>query len=148
MKDSTKPYFEIKDGTDFVKVDVITQNFPKAELSFDKNSVNCLISVKAGAYSGTFKTNLMTTDFKIFKKELEILNNHLDRAATFKDIESQITIRIEGDGIGHLKTKCRLLDYAGTGNELKCELDFDQTELPTLIDQLAKIITKFKVFGG
>jgi hypothetical protein len=147
MTESIETYFEIKEGSDFVRVEVLKQNFPDAELDWDKNSVSCWVSAKAGLFSGKFKADLMTTDFKIFKKELEILYEKLDQGATFEGYEYQVTVRIKGDGIGHLHAKCWLMDHVGIGNELKSELNFDQTELPKLIEQLEKITTKFKVFG-
>ena len=147
MTNASETYFEIKDGIDFIRIDVLKQNFADAELDWDKNSVNCLISVKCGGFSGNFSADLMSSDFEIFKKELEIVYENLERSATFEGIESQVIIRVKGDGIGHLNTTCCLMDYAGTGNELNCELDFDQTELPRLIGQLDKITSEYKVFG-
>jgi len=147
MTDETETYFEIKDGSDFVRVEVLKQNFPEAELDWDKNSVSCWVSAKAGLFSGKFKADLMTTDFEIFRKELEILYEELDQEATFHGYGYQVTIKIKGDGIGHLNARCMLMDHVGIGNELKSELNFDQTELPKLIDQLGKITTEFKVFG-
>ena len=147
MTNIIETYFEIKDGTDFIRIDVLKQNFPDAELDWDKNSVNCLVSVKCGGFSGNFSANLMSTNFDVFKKELEIVYENLDRNATFEGIESQVTIRVEGDGIGHLKTRCWLMDYVGIGNELNCEMNFDQTALPKLIEQLNLITSEYKVFG-
>nr|WP_293303891.1 hypothetical protein [Allomuricauda sp.] len=143
----TDSYFEIRDGSNFIKVDVIKQNFPDANLDWDKNSVNCWVSAKFGMFSGKFNTDLMTTDFEIFKKELEILYENLDRSAIFEGYEDQVAIRIKGDGIGHLNVLCWLNDYVGIGNELKGELNFDQTELKKLIGQLGKITTEYKVYG-
>jgi len=147
MTELSETYFEIKDGLDFIRVEVIKQNFPDAESDWDKNYVNCWVSAKTGLFSGKFKADLMTTSFEIFKKELEILYENLDRAATFEGYEDQVTIHIQGDGIGHLNARCWLRDYVGIGNELKSELNFDQTSLPALIGQLEKITTKFKVYG-
>jgi len=147
MNDSVNTYFEIKAKSDLIRIDVIKPNFPKAELDWDKNSLHCLVSTKIGAFSGTFKADMMSTDFEIFKKELEIVYDNLDHSATFEGIESQVTIRIEGDGIGHLNTRCWLMDKVGTGNELKCEFNFDQTALPKLIEQLDNIISQYKVYG-
>lgn len=147
MNDINETYFEIKGGSDFVRIEVIKQNFPNAELDWDKNSINCWISTKTGLFTGKFSADLMTTNFEIFKKELEILYEKLDRTATFEGYEDQVTIRIEGDGIGHLNTRYWLKDYVGIGNELKGELNFDQTEIPKLIEQLRKITAEFKVFG-
>ncbi|MGG5487113.1 WapI family immunity protein [Gaetbulibacter sp. PBL-D1] len=139
-------YFEIKDGVNFLRIDVLKQNFPNSELDWDKNSLNCLVSVKCGRFSGDFNTDLMSTDFKTFKAELETLYENLDKTATFEGIENQVTIQVEGDGIGHLTAKCSLMDNAGIGNKLICEMNFDQTELPKLNQQLNKIISIYKVF--
>ena len=147
MTNESTLYFEIRDTENFIRIYVNGLNYPNAELDWDRNWVNTLVLVKAGAFNGEFKADSMTTDFEIFKKELKALYQNLDREATFKGIESQVTIRVQGDGIGHLKTECSLLDYAGTGNELKCELEFDQTQLPELIDQLEQITIAFPTTG-
>jgi|GEM_PF-419792 hypothetical protein len=147
MTNDIETYFEIKDGSDFLRVEVLKQNFPDAELDWDRNSVSCWISAKTGMFSGKFKADLMTPSFEIFKKELEVLYENLDRSATFEGHEDQLLIRVNGDGIGHLNVFCWLKDYVGIGNELKGELNFDQTELQKLIEQLNKITTKYKVFG-
>ncbi|WP_111309759.1 WapI family immunity protein [Confluentibacter sediminis] len=144
---NTNSYFEINDNVNFIRIDIIGLNFPDAELDWDKNSLNSMISVKVGAFSGKFKADLMTSDFEIFKRELKIVYSELNRGATFEGIESQVTIHIKGDGIGHLNAKCWLMDYAGTGNELKCEFDFDQTQLPKLIDQLENITSEYPTTG-
>jgi len=135
------------DSGDFVRIDVNGLKYPNAELDWDRNWLSSVISVKAGAFSGKFKANLMTTDFEIFKRELKIVYKNLDRAATFEGIESQVTINIKGDGIGHLNAKCWLMDFAGTGNELKFEIDFDQTQIPELINQLERITAEFPTTG-
>ncbi|NIK93640.1 hypothetical protein GZ212_15880 [Mangrovimonas sp. CR14] len=147
MANAIETYFEIKDGIDFIKIQVLKQNYPDGDLDWDRNSLNCNVSVKCGAFSGRFNADLMSWDFDIFKTELEYLYNNLNRTAIFEGIESQVRIVVQGDGIGHLKTRCQIMDYAGTGNELNCELNFDQTELPQIIGQLEKITKEYKVYG-
>lgn len=147
MTNKVETYFEIKDGIDFIKIHILKQNFPDGDLDWDRNSLNCDVSVKCGAFSGKFNADLMSWDFDIFKTELEYLYNNLNRTAIFEGIESQVRIVVQGDGIGHLNTRCQIMDYAGTGNELNCELNFDQTELPQIIGQLEKITTEYKVYG-
>lgn len=147
MVNTVETYFEIKDGTDYVKIVVLRQNFPDGDLDWDRNSLNCDVSVKCGAFSGNFNADLMSWDFDIFKTELEYLYKNLNSRAIFQGIESQVTIFIQGDGVGHFNTTCQLMDYAGTGNELNCKLNFDQTELPKIIAQLDKITSLYKVYG-
>jgi len=142
-------YFEIKGNVDddFIRIDVNGLNFPNAELDWDKNSLNTGINLKVGAFSVNFVTDLMTTDFEIFKRELKILYNDLNGTATFEGIEAQVTIHIKGDGIGHLNAKCFVTDSFPDGNELNCEIGFDQTQIPVLIKQMEKITTEFPTTG-
>ena len=104
-----------------------------------------MISVKAGPFSGKFKANLMTTDFEMFKNGIIELYNKLDGVATFYTLESQVDIKIMGDGIGHLTAQCEVIDNVGVGNKLEFEIDFDQTQIPELINQLEKITKEFPV---
>jgi hypothetical protein len=148
MKNS-KSYFEIKGNTNnnFVRININGLNHPNAELDWDRNWINSLVTFKVGAFTGNFSANLMTTDFEIFKRELKFLNENLKSSATFEGIESQVKINIKGDGIGHLTITCWLMDYVGTGNELNCELNSDQTQLPKLIKQLENITSEYPTTG-
>ncbi|MGV3696929.1 WapI family immunity protein [Flavobacterium sp.] len=137
-------FFEIKEQTDFIRIEVVEQNFPDAELDWDKNSLKCLMSAKCGVFSGEFEADLMSVDFEIFKKELEIVYDNLNRSATFEGIERQVNIRVEGDGIGHLSVRFSLTDTEN--NQLKGNLSFDQTGLPLLIKQLENILSKYIVY--
>lgn len=125
-------FFEISDTGDFIRIDLIRFNHPNAELNWDKNWVEGYVKVKAGAFSGEFKADFMTVDFVSFKSELTRLYDKLNGIATFNTLESQVEIKIVGDGIGHLKAECEVMDYAGTGNKLEFEIDFDQTHIPKI----------------
>jgi hypothetical protein len=146
---NTDSYFEIKgiNENDFIRIDVGGLNFPNAELDWDKNSLKAVVIFKVSAFSGNLVTYLMTTDFEIFKRELKILYDNLDGTANFEGIEGNITIHIKGDGIGHLYAKCFITDSFPDGNELNCEIGFDQTQIPELIKQLEKITTEFPTTG-
>jgi hypothetical protein len=132
---------------DFIRINGIKFNCPNATTDWDKNSLSSNIEIKVGAFSGNLTTDLRTADFEIFKRELKILYDNLDRTAVFEGFESQVIIHVKGDGIGHLIAKCFLSDYVIDGNELKCEIHFDQTQIPRLIDQLEKITNEFPTTG-
>ena len=140
-------YFEISENGNLIRIDILGLNYPNAEDDWDRNWLKSIISAKAGAFSGNFKADLMTTDFETFKNELTNLYDKLKGIATFNTLESQVDIKITGDGIGHLKAKCEVMDYAGIGNKLEFEIDFDQTQIPKIVNQLENIITKFPVSG-
>lgn len=116
-------------------------------MDWDRNWLKSLVYVKAGVFSGSFKADLMTTDFESFKLQLAKLYDKLNGIATFKTLENQVEMKIIGDGIGHLKAECEVIDEAGFGNKLEFEIDFDQTHIPKILNQLEKITTKFPVLG-
>ncbi|WP_449565221.1 WapI family immunity protein [Luteirhabdus pelagi] len=145
MRNESETYLKIQNGSEFVKIEILKQNFPNADLDWDKDSIRCKISAKFGSFSGEFNANLMTFSFDNFKRELIYLYENLEQSATFKGYEDQVKIFIQGDGIGHLDLFCDLKDNVGMGNELKGELNLDQTYLPDLIEQLDTITSEYKV---
>lgn len=147
MTDENSTYFEIKESGNLIKIEVVGMENPNAEDDWDKNWLNCMISVQAGPFSGKFKANLMTTDFELFKRGIIKIYDKLDGVAIFKTLESQVDIKIIGDGIGHLKAECEVIDNVGIGNKLEFEIDFDQTQIPELINQLEKITKEFPIKG-
>jgi hypothetical protein len=136
---------EISENGDLIRIDIIGLENPNAVLDYDMDWIKSNITVKAGRFSGYFSASLMTNDFEVFKSELEILYNKLDGIALFQTLENQIYIKVVGDGIGHLNAKCRFMDFAGHGNELIFEMNFDQTQIPKIINQLEKITKKYKI---
>jgi len=62
-------------------------------------------------------------------------------------MEDWVTIEIVSDGLGHFQAKCTLRDAAGIGNTLKCEFNFDQTELAIMLQSLRSIDAVFPVIG-
>src|SRR5690606_973570 len=107
-----------------------------------------IVKVKAGAFSGAFKADFMTVDFVTFKNELAKLYEKLNGIATFHTLESQVEIKISGDGIGHLTAECIVKDAASFGNKLEFEINFDQTHIPELLNQLKKITDRFPKIGN
>jgi hypothetical protein len=147
MTDNDTTYFELKDSGDFIRIDLTKLTYPDAELDWDRNWIQTKVTVKAGAFSGQFDVELMTVDFEKFKQGLKRLYDKLDGNANFDTLEGQVSIKIKGDGIGHLVADCSVMDYAGTGNQLDFEIDFDQTIIPDLVGQLDNITKTFPISG-
>jgi hypothetical protein len=147
MTDSDTKYFELKDSGDFIRIDLLKLTYPDAKLDWDNNWIKSNVRVKAGAFTGQFDIELMTTDFEKFKQELSRLYDKLDGTALFDTLEGQVVIKIKGDGIGHFEADCSVMDYAGTGNKLEFELNFDQTIIPELVRQLDTICKHYPISG-
>lgn len=140
-------YFELKDSGDYVKIELTGFAHPEADLDWDRNWINSKVTVKAGGFTGLIDCYLMTTDFERFKHELAQLYNKLNGTAAFDTIEGQVSIKIKGDGIGHLEAQCIVMDNAGIGNKLEFEINFDQTFIPEMIRQLDTITKAFPISG-
>ena len=145
MTDKETTYFELKDGEDFIRIELINLNYPHAEIGWDRNSICSKVNVKAGGFSGQLNCDLMTTDFEKFKRELSKLYEELTGTASFDTIEKQVDIKIQGDGIGHFEADCSVMDSVGFGNKLEFKIDFDQTLIPELIKQLNHITKTYPI---
>jgi hypothetical protein len=74
---------------------------------------------------------------------LKLLYNDLSHSFEFTTLEQQLSLRFQGDGIGHVKIKGEARDEPGNGNVLLFELFTDQTELPGLINQVSDVIEQY-----
>lgn len=140
-------YFELVGGGNFIRIDLISLAHPNADIDWDRNWINSKVTVKAGGFSGQFECYLMTTDFERFKHELSRLYENLEGKALFTTIEGQVKINIKGDGLGHFEADCSVMDFAGTGNTLEFEINFDQTGIPEMVSQLNYITKTFPISG-
>ncbi len=136
-------YFEISEGGNYIKINVFEYQNSKIDFDIDDIWIQVIVKVKAGAFSGQFKTDLNTLDFINFEKELNHLYNKLKGIANFYSLEEQIVIKVIGDGFGRMNAECTVMDSAGMGNTVKFEIDFDQTHIPKILIQLRKIIQSF-----
>lgn len=134
-------YFEINDSGDFIRVEVNKPIYSKANLKGEENWLDSSVFFRVGEFSGKFKVYLIPLDFSIFRKELESLYNKLNGKATFNSLEGQLKIQLIGDGIGHIEANCILVDTAN--NKLICKINFDQTQIPYLINQLDNILKEY-----
>ena len=140
-------YFEIIDGSDILKVEPLEWANPNSDNDWDKNWIRSRVTVKGGAFSGKFLCSLYSWDFELFKRSLKKAYDNLEETATFATMEEQIQINCFGDGLGHFKVDCKTMDQAGTGNELRFKMSFDQTTIPNLVIQLDNITRAFSVRG-
>lgn len=136
-------YFEISENDNLIRIEIISQPYLDSETDYDKNWLRGSVKFKLGAFRGEYFADFQTFDFEIFRKELEIAYDKLNRNAMFDTIESQAKINLAGNGSGHFEVKFWLMDKAGIGNELSGEFIIDQTQLPELISQLNAINTQY-----
>ena len=149
MNDNGEYQFEIKGYGNFIRIVPLRFMHPNAEMDWDRNWIETHIEINALPFSGNYNVSLLTRDFEIFKQELKRIYDDLAGAAMFDSLESEIEIKIKGDGLGHFKANCKATDRTTVdGSELSFVIDFDQTQIPELIKQLEEITTAFPFFSN
>jgi hypothetical protein len=150
MENVSDLYFEIFDSGDFVRLEPIKPENYNDELQddWDKNWIRTKVTVKGGAFTGQFFADFTTIDFEIFKRGIKNLDNDFTGKAKFETLEGQLTLNIEGDGIGHFEIKCFAEDRPGNGSRLSFNFTFDQTALARLINELDNITKAFPIIGN
>ena len=84
-----------------------------------------------------------TTDFIALRDQLKILDKDLNSSFEFSTLEDQLTMKVSGDGVGHVVLDCVAQDQAGNGNILEFTIETDQTILQPLINQIDLINKEF-----
>lgn len=90
----------------------------------------------------------MNYDFHNFKQELAKFYDNLNETVEFKDLEGYLNLKIIGDGLGHFEVIVNACDHPGiNGAHLSNTLNFDQTQLKKLLNQLNRIIKHFPIIA-
>ncbi|MBO9682864.1 MAG: hypothetical protein J7502_09400 [Flavisolibacter sp.] len=135
--------FTIASNGDYIEIAVINYAYLNSQDTYDKNWLNVVITIKAGAFSGKFKAFFQTSDFVGLFRYLSEAYDNLSKEYKFTTLEEQLEIEFIGDGFGHINIDAVAQDQAGIGNTLNFELRIDQTDVKTLIHQLDIILKEY-----
>lgn len=114
---------------------------------WDGNWVYAAISIVAGGFHGELEAQLRTEELVRFRDELRPLHETLVGRAKLVAMEEWLSIDIAADGKGHFHAACIARDGRGSGNRLTFGIDFDQTDLPGILEGLDAITKAFPVVG-
>ena len=110
--------------------------------------IKCHAEIQAGQFEGKVELYLVSGDLFRLSEQAEVLYRTLSGEASLDTLEGQISLRLTGDGKGHIKLEGFLIDRCGDGNKLNFILNYDQTLLwqtvSTLRDACSLIKTKGK----
>jgi len=141
--------FELIDKDNFLQIEPMKLMFPDSQSEHDRNMISTRICIKAGQFRAEFYAEIMTVDFETFKQQLRLLYNNLKGIAVFDCLEHYITIKVQGDGLGHFECDCRAIDTPGIyETELIFKLSFDQTQIKELTNQLNVITNEYPIIGA
>jgi hypothetical protein len=130
-----------------VEVKPLVRSHPGATDYWDGNWIDCVVAATAGGFRAEYTACLRAEELAGFRRDLERLHRELEGRGGFKSMEDWLTIEVVGDGRGHFKGPCRLRDRAGNGNMLLFEVEFDQTDIPTMLEQMRRIEAHFPIIG-
>lgn len=135
-----------KKSSDYLLIETLNYADPNSNDYWDGNWLNTYIELKVGGFNGNYKAQIRNDEFQNFRNGLEYPYNKLDGRTNFECIEHYISIQVEGDGLGHFQAKCTANDNPGIyENTLEFSIEFDQTEIPGLINMLDDILKQFPI---
>jgi hypothetical protein len=134
-------------GEERERVEVAVHGYERATVGeyHDDNWLTVEIEVQAGAFAGRFQAAFLTDELASFLEELRILHSSLRGNANFTTLEGQLSLSLEGDGLGHIGLKGRALDQPGIGNQFRFHLSLDQTQLQASLRSLEGVVNAYPV---
>ncbi len=135
-------------GAEKERLEVCIQGYSCQEYDnvSDANWLSATASISAGSYKGSISLMVLAPELTEFYSQVSTLYETLIGDAVFNTLEDQLSIRLSGDGIGHIHVEGYIKDEVGVGyNKLVYELSIDQTELKTVANQLRKVLSAYPV---
>jgi hypothetical protein len=134
-------------GGEFLTIALIGRSYPDASDYWDGNWITAFVEVQAGGFRGAVRGHLRAEELAAFHDQFARLQELLRGTAEFATMEGWLSIRVEGDGRGHMECRCVVRDQPGIGNTLDCTLATDQTFIRTTLAELAAAIQAFPAIG-
>ena len=135
-------------GRDYLHIEPTRRAYAEAADYWDGNWIYADVAVRAGAFQGAYEALLRADEFHDFRHQLAVLYEALSGVARFEAMENWVRVHIAGDGRGHFLARCTLRDNLGMGNELNFGLEFDQTAIPKMLQDLDRLLHAFPVKGS
>lgn len=135
------------DGGGFLTIALLGRSHPQATDYWDGNWVRAEVEVMAGGFHGSVPGDLRAEEVAQFHGQLARLQESLQGTAEFETMEGWLSIRVMGDGKGHMKFRCVIRDQPGIGNTLDCTLSTDQTFTRSTVSELAAAVQAFPVIA-
>jgi hypothetical protein len=129
------------------RIEIDVRGYERAPVDeyYDDNWLRVEISVQAGGFRGRTSASFITSELTKFLSELHSIFEKLKGSAEFSTMEEQLSLRLVGDGKGHIELHGVVADQAGVGNRLHFRLQLDQSQLGASISELKKVIATFPV---
>jgi hypothetical protein len=134
-----------KSTSEHLCIEVLRRTHPRATDYWDGNWLSAHVRVRVGGFDGRANGDLRAEELVAFREQLARLHMTLTGEAVFQTMEEWLSVRLIGDGRGHIEAKAILRDAPGIGNRLDFTLALDQTDLPTALNALDGMCAVFPV---
>ena len=128
-----------------IQVDVLRYERSPVGEYHDDNWLTSQVRVCVGGFRGKVDVAIVTDELAAFLIQLRPLYESLSGMAEFITLETQLHLRLTGDGKGHIELVGEVVDQPGIGNRLHFTFQLDQSQLGTSIHELEKVTAQFPV---
>jgi hypothetical protein len=115
--------------------------FPNSEHTSDRNMLAVNATVVAGRFRGFLEAGVRVQEIESLRIKLRDMYKRLGGEWHQEFLEPWLDLRFKGDGLGHFVMICVADDQPGTGNELRFNVAFDQTEIPEMLAALDEVMS-------
>ncbi len=115
---------------------------------WDRDSVLVTAELRCNGLQGSCEGELRAEDFVLFREGLQQLYSRLEGEAALMPRDPWLAVRIRALGLGHFAVSCEMREGPGFANCLAVRLDFDQTEIPRMLQALDGIVAAYPVTEG
>lgn len=130
---------------EYLTIKLFGRSHPACQDYWDGNWLRAEVEVEATGFRGLVTGDLRTDELARFHEQLSRLQESLRGTAEFVTMEGWLSIRVVGDGRGHMRFECEVRDEPGIGNTLTCEFGYDQTFVPPILTQLRQALDRYPV---
>ena len=102
----------------------------------------------AGRLRASYQAEIRADEIVRLRETLEEMYRRLRGRWQFRLSERYFDLDFEGDGLGHFRCTCVATDDPAYSSHLTFEIEFDQTEIPSMLSSLDRIISRFPVRGS
>ena len=114
---------------------------------FERNWLTALVEVRAGDFQASIRCQFQAEDFVHLRGSLQDLLDWKDSSADFSTLEGWLAAVFMMDERGRITLIGDLIDRPMDGNRLHFQLALDQSFLPSILSDLARVIEKYPVIG-
>ena len=137
----------IRQGTAGNSIELVLESrpFPDAELDWDRDAIDAVVNVEAGAFRGNFTTTVWSHELTCLRRLLEELGNRVgrDADAVFRIRESTIRMTFELEKTGHLCVVIEASENPADAAKIQFEIHADQSYIHIWIESIDAALKKF-----